>query len=511
MGAALPAAAAPADPLSISAINFSVNTVDARGDWTVVPLEWTVRDTDTTAEEVSGRVKLHALDSDGNRVGQLYEIDFEYGEQWYTEAQFVSGTPAQSTYHYDFVVPRYGRTHQTSWAVTEVELRDDRGATATVRGTALGAATLKARTVADSTPPSQQYFSWERIQAEKPYVYVGGTPGYQHFGFTVNDSGAGFWKGSLRLSGPGGRTLDTPFELRYFTDDRSCGSVTGGDLHSVSCTIEVVFPPGTASGQWRVSQLTLVDNAGNAATLTGLAPELVITVTSNETVSAAGFTATPNPVNNWTADVTARVGATITGAQNGVAEIVVEFDIFGCRQTSTTPTDDGNGVYSVPVRVPRQVQRCNVLGYAVRDGAGNVAVYGPDYGAPAVGLRIDRLPNTTPPTATAVTLTPTTIARSQAGNVSPKVTVQVVAPLAPVSGYDMYLYDANGTIVAQQGGGGSVYNGELTIWGYLPYGIAPGVYTYGFVLYDAGGLRTMYGPEGLAMPGGPLQLTVTDA
>ncbi|WP_144127689.1 hypothetical protein [Catellatospora sichuanensis] len=511
VGAASPAAAAPADPLSIKSINFSVDHVDARGDWTVVPLEWTVRDADPAAEQVLGQVKLHALDGAGNRVGQVYEIDFEFGEQWYTEAQFVSGTPQESTYHYDFVVPRYGKTKQALWAVTEVTLKDDRGAEASVRGTALGAATLKARTLVDSTPPSVQYFNWEAIQADKPYVYVKDTIGYQSFYAPVSDGGAGFWKGTLRLAGPGGRTLDTDFELKYFTDDKSCGRYTGGDLYGPSCGILVQFPPGTASGQWRVAELILVDNVGNTASLTGLAPDTVITVTSNETVSASGFTATPNPVDNWNADVTARVGATITGAQNGVTEIVVEFDVFGCRQTSTTPTDDGNGKYSVPVRVPRQVKQCNVLGFTAKDGAGNVAAYGPDYGAPAVGLRIDRLANTTPPTATGATLTPTTIARSQAGNVAPKLTVQVVAPIAPVGSYSLYLYDAEGTIVAQQGGGTSVVNGVLTVYGYLPYGIEAGDYTYGFVLHDGSGLSTTYGPEGLPVPGGPLLLTVTDA
>jgi hypothetical protein len=273
----------------------------------------------------------------------------------------------------------------------------------------------------------------------------------------------------------------------------------------------VQFPPGTASGEWRVANLILVDNVGNTASLTGLAPDTIITVTSNETVSASAFTATPNPVDNWNADVTTRVGATITGAQGGVAEIVVEFDIFGCRQTSTTPTSDGNGIYSVPVRVPRQVQQCNVLGFTVKDGAGNVALYGPDYGAPAVGLRIDRRANTTPPTATGATVTPTTIARSQAGNLSPMVTVQVVAPIAPVNSYALYLYDAEGTVVAQQSGGSSAYNGTMNLYGYLPYGIEPGVYTYGFVLYDGSGLQTTYGPEGLAVPGGPVLLTITDA
>lgn len=510
VGTAVPATAAPADPLSIASISFSPNQVDARDGSAVVPLEWTVRDADPAAERVFGQVKLHALDAEGNRVGQIYEIDFEFEEEWYTEARFVSGTPQESTYRYDFPVPRYGRTTQTLWAVTEVTLKDNRGTSSTVTGAELDEATLEATTLVDDTAPSVRWFSWERLQAERPYAYVKDTSSYQAFEADVSDGGAGFWKGTLRLEGPGGSLLDTTFELTYFTDDPRCGRYSGGDLYSYSCGILAEFPPGTASGQWRVSELILVDNAGNQASVTGLATDTVITVTSNEAIQASGFTATPNPVNNWTNDVVTQVSATITGAQGGIAEIAVEFDVFGCRQTSTTPTDEGDGIFSVPVRVPRQTQRCDVLGIAVTDGAGNVAVYGSNYGAHAVGLRINRLPNTTPPTATEAALTPTTVARGEVPNTWPTVTVHVVAPIAPVNSYSLYLYDVEGNVVAQQFGGISSSD-VLTFYGYLPYDIAPGVYTYGFTLYDASGLRTTYGPEGLPVPGGPLQLTVTDA
>lgn len=506
----MPAAAAPANPLRLTSIDFGVDQVDARGDWTIVPLHWTVRDADRAVEQVYGRLKLHALDTAGKRVGQIYEIDFRSGDQGSIEGQYGSGTPQESSYRYDFLVPRYGKTDQSRWVVSEVVIQDNRGASVTVTGRPLRAATLTATTLVDQTPPTISYLTWETVQADRPYAYVKDTIGYQVFSAPVQDGEAGFWKGTLRLAGPGGRTLDADFELRYFTDDHDCGGYTGGDLNGPSCGIRVYFPAGTASGQWRVAELILVDNVGNTASLTGLADDIVLTVTSNDQVTATGFTATPNPVNNWNDDVTARVGATVTGAQDGVSEIVVEFDITGCQQTSTTPTDDGNGVFSVPVRVPEVVERCDVLGFTVKDGAGNVALYGPDYNAPPVGLRINRLENTTPPTAASATLTPTTVARSQALNVRPKIAVQVVAPLAPLTGYDLYLYDAAGTLVAQQTGGtGLDANGVMTVYDYLPYDIAPGVYTYGFVLYDAGGLRTVYGPEGLPVPGGPLQLTVT--
>jgi hypothetical protein len=66
-------------------------------------------------------------------------------------------------------------------------------------------------------------------------------------------------------------------------------------------------------------------------------------------------------------------------------------------------------------------------------------------------------------------------------------------------------------VVAQQFGGTGVdASGNLHEYGYLPYGISPGVYTYGFMLCDARGLRTTSGPGRIAMPGGPLQITVID-
>ncbi|GHJ49327.1 hypothetical protein Cs7R123_66690 [Catellatospora sp. TT07R-123] len=510
VGIAAPASAQAGNPLCLRSINFAANHVDARNGDAVVALKWTVRNTDTAATDLNGLLKLYMVDSAGKRLGQLYEVDFRYNEQWYTKARWLSGTPQESTYQYDFVVPKFGRTKQALWAVAEVALSDELGHSTTVTGTALGAATLKATTLADSTAPSFTQFYQEPINNERPYVYVKDQVGYLRYYASLQDTQAGFWKGTLRLTGPGGQKLDTAFESAWFVRDPRCGPYTGGDVNYTNCGIEVRFPAGTASGRWTVTGLTLVDNVGNSTTLT--TPETpAVTVTSNETVRATGFTATPNPVNNWAGDTITTLSFTVSGAQGGVTEVVADFINWGCTQTTTTPTVSSAGVVTIPVRFTHGTPWCDLNGLVVKDGAGRVAVYGAAYEAPATGLRIRQLPNTTPPTATEATLTPTTVARSQAGSLWPVVKVKVVAPLAPANGYSLYLYDTAGNTVAQQFGGNGVdADGYMTIYGYLPYDIAPGVYTYGFELYDESRLRSAYGPFGQPMPNGPLQLTVTD-
>ena len=512
--AASSAAASSRGPLSLETIAFASPHVDARGDWTVIGLEWTVRSSDPATETVSGFVHLQMLDdSPLSRLGQLYEIDYRYGETYWTKARYVSGTPQESTYHYDFVVPRYGKTGIARWAVNKFVLRDERGSELVLEGQELYPynATLHASTLIDSTPPRISYYYVEPISSDRHFVYVKDRAGAVFLYLSLQDGESGVWKGSVTMTGPGGQSSTGDFEVVWFRGERRCGRYFGGDLNNPSCGPIVPIPMGAASGQWRVSEVLLIDNVGNRVSITDNNVDSV-RVTSNEVVTAESFAANPNPVNNWAQDATTQLTMKVNGAQAGVSAIYADFDIFGCRQVSTTPILGADGTVSVPIRVPRGVARCDVEGVAILDGAGNLALYGVDYSAPNPGVRISRLPNTTPPTATEVSLTPTSVPRSQSGSTSPRVTIKVNAPIAPVQSYDLYLYDSSGRTVAQQFGGiGADTNGNITIYGYLPYFIEPGVYTYSFTLYDAGGLRTSYGPpNGLPMPGGPLQITITD-
>jgi hypothetical protein len=121
---------------------------------------------------------------------------------------------------------------------------------------------------------------------------------------------------------------------------------------------------------------------------------------------------------------------------------------------------------------------------------------------------IDRVPNTTPPTASNVAVSPSTVPQSQAYGV--RVTMQVHAPIAPVNRSELMLDDANGDQVYLLSGPGPSWSTVLEIPLHL-WEFPTGVYTIGFTLTDTSGLSTSYGtPNGHPMPGGPLNLTITE-
>ncbi|MFC3505438.1 hypothetical protein ACFOOK_31395 [Micromonospora krabiensis] len=513
LGATAVPATAGAKALALKSLAFAASRVDATVDSAVVPLTWTVTNPDAAAQDMYGSLHIQmAGPTPGSYVGQTYEVDFRFEDVTYTKARWVSGTPRRSTYTYDFVVPRFAATSSAQWLVTRFEVHDERGAALTLDRAALAGhrGTVTARTVADTTPPSSYWAYLEPLSDARPYTYVKDREGYLRYYVAVQDWESGVWQGSLQLTGPGGQTVTGRFEAFFHRADQRCGAYSGGDINSTSCSIEVRIPANAASGEWRVTELALTDNVGNLAVVTDHGLESII-VTSNASLSASGFTVSPNPVNNWTVNVNATLGMTVAGAQEGVREILVDFDNHGCRQTSTTPTVGADGTIGLPILVYSRTARCTVVGLAIRDAAGGLALYGSRYEAPDPGLTIRQLTSTTPPTATDVSVTPTTVARSQAPDTRPVVSMSVTAPVAPVNGYSMYLYAADGTVVAQQfGGTGAGPDGRLSLYGYLPYEITAGTYTYGFTLNDASGLATTYGPGGLPMPGGPLTLTVTD-
>ena len=89
-----------------------------------------------------------------------------------------------------------------------------------------------------------------------------------------------------------------------------------------------------------------------------------------------------------------------------------------------------------------------------------------------------------------------------------------VTSFVGVTGFSLTVYDASGASAGGADGGiSSVTDGPLELLVPLPRGLAPGVYTVGFMLTDAGGPHSQYGyPNGVGypVPGGPLLITVTD-
>jgi hypothetical protein len=302
--------------------------------------------------------------------------------------------------------------------------------------------------------------------------------------------------------------VTTPFSFVSATGQ--CGIFSGGGGPTDAlCGIPVTYPAGSPAGTWVVSTLRLTDIAGNTATFTNL-NAVPITITSDQVVRATGVKATPNPVNNWTQGqfYTVNLSMTVSGASRGVSAVYVDTASEGgiCTQTPAAPTVNGTTV-SVPLRVDSTMHVCQITGIAVVDGAGHVALYGQNYaGAPDPFLLIRQVPDTIPPTATAASLSPKSISSSQT---PVTLTVNVKTPIAPVTELDINVYDSTGALVDSSVGGVFESQGVVTGQVPLPSPLAPGKYTIGFRITDAGSLSTSYGPGANPMPGGPLLLTVT--
>jgi hypothetical protein len=490
-------------------------------------LTFTIGDSHADATGIGGDLYIRQQGATrGTFIGDTYDVFFSFGNSGFGGADFVSGTPQESTYTYDFAVPRYANASRATWVVTRVVITDGLpGGSLDADPASLGKFkdSFTAKENVDTVKPVYQSLEWASnfTAATHPYLYLDGTdPAVTGYDLNVQDFQSGFWKGSLQLTGPGGRTLTAPFAYagpNAETTGSSCGFLGGGDINDITCGVLVSFPANSAPGVWSVTKVTVVDNAGNR-TVDNHPQTTPVTLTSDSTMTASGFTLTPNPVNNWSGFVRVQVGMTVTGATGGVSAIYVDRDgVSGCLPGDPTPTVNVDGSLSVSMLMFQGSPTCKILGIAVVDGAGNVALYGPEYGAPDPGLTITRVPDTPPPVATAASLSATTISDEQISN-GPDIQliVQVTCQVAPVNQFSIVVYDADGNEVDQEFGGASVsggLNGTMTEGLPLPFFLAPGTYTIGFSIIDAGSLTSTYGisgvPSSQPLPSGPLVFTVT--
>jgi hypothetical protein len=227
-------------------------------------------------------------------------------------------------------------------------------------------------------------------------------------------------------------------------------------------------------------------------------------------VSASEFAADPALVDNWRSDQQPAVKMKISGAQNGVANVYVDTDEL-CVQRTTTPSADADGVVAVPLNMSKWTDRCTVNGIAIVDGKGNVALYGSRYHAPDPHVVFNRMPDTTPPAVASAVLNRTTVPADEANSASLSATVTLSPSLAPVDGYDSWVFDASGNVVGYSSGRAQEDPaGTVQVPFTFRYGIQPGTYSVGFRISDSAGLQSTFGtPWGQPMPGGPLQITVT--
>jgi hypothetical protein len=503
--------------LAVTALGWAQSTVDATSGTATVNLNWTVTDSDSAATDVAGEVTIRMAGSKpGTYIGQAYLAAYDFTGALTGDVQGnPAGTAQDASYSYSFAVPQYANASTANWVVTRVTAQDNEGVTLTLTGAKLAAfgATLTATDLVDTTAPSYDSLMFASVE-QRPYVYDNGVNGSITYYLEVLDPQSGFWKGSLTLQGPGGQTARGTFSMVYSVTQQAdfCGGAYNfsGVVTDGQCDVTVTIPAGAAAGTWAVSKIVLVDNAGNKATYRGL-DALPITVTANQVISASGFSASPDPVNDWGVDATTTVSFAVSGAVDGVSAAYVDTGTNNCVQAGAA-TVSGDAV-SVPLTVFQNTASCTITGIAVVDGAGDVSLYGSEYGAPSPGVTITQVPDT-PPAIASASLSPNSVPESTSAQ-TVTLTVTIGDVVAPVQEVNAFLYDSSGD---QVGGLDGSYQGPsagsgatVTLSFSVPASLAPGVYTIGLILSDVAGESTVYTPDGEATPGGPVQLTVTSS
>jgi hypothetical protein len=513
----LPAISAAADTsasaLSLSSLAFSQSTVNATGGGATVTLSWTIADSDTAATDVAGDVFIQMAGGHPDTyIGTAHEAPYDLtGALSGFEAGNGSGTAQRATFSYTFTVPQYANAASARWVVSQVTAKDSQGASLTLSGQQLNRyhAGVTATELVDSTAPQYSQLAFANPN-QRPYRYSNGSTTSIVYSLLVTDSQSGFWQGEIKLSGPDGQTVTTPFAVTYSVTQGldQCGTDFSFGTTSVSCTVSVTIPANAAAGTWAIDSISLTDNAGNTAISRHL-DALPVTVTSNAVVQASAFSASPNPVNNWAGPAPFTLSMAVAGARQGVSAVYV--DSSGpCSQLSTTPVTGSGGTISVSMNMLELAPSCKIIGIAVVDGAGDVALYGSEYGAPDPGVTITQVPDTTAPVATAASLSPASIAYS-ADSQFVTLTINVNDAVAPVNEVGVFLYNSAGQgSEVSFGGVTSTLSGPVTVSVSIPAGEAAGSYTVGFQLFDTGGLEASYGTPGAQpVPGGPLTLTIT--
>ncbi|MBV1852249.1 hypothetical protein [Catellatospora tritici] len=514
-GPASAAAASGGAKLGLGALAFSADTVDTTAgspSGSAVDLKWTVTDKDAVATEVHGTVELRLFNGD-TAVGPTRSYRWQlqpggsgdvYADDW------SQPTAQQSSYTLNFVVPQYGPAEHVTWRVTKLTVADDHGNTRSFGTDKLAAfdSTVAVTELVDTEAPVLQMFgrSWE----QRPELYADGRELTFKYTVSIQDQ-AGFWKGRVKLRGPGGVRVVWPFQLVKVDSSTSlCGDFPNYDNHAVWCELSFTLPQGSPAGVWHVAGVELTDVAGNSATREVDAETSDVHTTANSPLSASGFALSATEVNNWRQDQTFRLSLRPAGAEGAITSVRAYGD---CWQMNTTPEAAADGTVSVELMIMVSFPDCHIDGVAVEDAAGNLALYGTQFGNADLGLRVRRAADTTAPAVAGAVLSRTTAPSSELYSISAKVTLESSEFSRVQQYYSFTFYDEQGRSIG--GGSGWVEEGEdgtVTIETSL-YNPPPGVYTGGFILVDAAGNSAAYGrgyDDNLPIPGRPLVLTVTE-
>jgi hypothetical protein len=499
--------------LGLKALAVGQKSVDATSGSATVTIDWTVTDGSTAATDMTGDITVQEVAADGSLIGAPQDLTFSFQPRWPYQANPVAGTMASADYSYAFPVPQYAAGSTAQWAVVQVTAKDDQGGTLTVGRQKLArfGAQFTAKELIDSTGPA--YDDLGLAFNQPGYLYNADASVTERYRLHVTDAESGFFRGRLVLSGPQRATASGT--LQVVSDSNGtlrCGPDTYVfDTHDVDCTVDVTIPAGAPAGTWSVSRVSLTDAAGNVSVTRGLSGAPVH-VTQNSTLQASDFAISPAQYNNWNGFATLTVTMQPTGVRDGIASVTLLGD--GCGGSVTqNPVVAPDGSISVLATVPPVYTRqCTVTGIGITDGAGDAAAYGTAFHGPALDLVATQIPDTAAPVVNSASLDTTSVPASSLPR-NDVLTLDVTS-FVGVTGFSLTVYDASGASVdGADGGVSSVTNGPLKLLVPLHQGLAPGVYTVGFMLTDVGGLHSQYGyPNGVGspVPGGPLLITVTD-
>ncbi|MDI1464161.1 hypothetical protein QEZ54_24550 [Catellatospora sp. KI3] len=499
--------------LGLTALAFSADSVDATAEspsGRTVDLTWTVSDPDAAATDVHGTVELRLFNGD---VAVGPARSYNWRSQPGGTADVVADSPATaqlSSYTLHFVVPQYGPAAQVTWRVVKVTAADDLGNTRSYGTDKLAAfdSTVAVTELVDTEAPVLQLFgrSWE----QRPELYTDGRQLTFKYTAYFLDQQSGFWKGKVKLRGPGDTRVVWPIQLVKVDSSTSlCGDFPNSDDSMVWCELSFTLPQGSPAGVWHVTGVELTDLAGNSATREVDAETSDVHTTSNSPLSASGFALSATEVDNWREDKPVRLSLLPAGAQGAVTSVRVHSE---CWQLDTTPMVAADGIVSVELTVPASYSGCNVSGIEVQDAAGNLALYGTEFGNSDLGLRVSQVADTTAPVVVSVVLSRTSGTPNEMTNIRATVTL-APSEQSRIGLYNFQFFNAQGVGV----GGNSSWaqqndDGTITVETWLGTQ-SPGVYTGGFELNDEAGNRAAYGygfAGALPMPGGPLVVTVTE-
>ncbi|MEV0134708.1 hypothetical protein AB0H83_40390 [Dactylosporangium sp. NPDC050688] len=505
------AAAAPAaadrSKINITSLGFAADTVDATGGPASVELKWAVADADTTATTIRGSVELRLFNGTtavGPVKGYTWALQPDgiaevFADDWW------SATAQQSSYTLNFVVPQYGPAEQVTWRVTRFTATDDRGNSKSLDKGALSRfdSSVAATELVDTAVPELETFA-RGFQSE---FFQGTAPVTLKYQLSILEQ-AGFWKGKLKLAGPGGARVTTAFELvKVNPYTWMCGDSQNYDNQWVQCDLSVTLPVMAPAGVWRVAGVELTDTTGRTGDHT-VAVSNNVRTTRNAPLSASGFALSATEVDNWRQEATVRVSMRPAGAQGAITSVRLT---SSCWQRDTVPQVAVDGTVSVEMVVPTFLSRCDITGIALDDASGDLALYGTSYGNAGLGLVVTRKPDTVPPVVLSSALPKSTWTQAEletAWGIGINVVVDTSSP-APVTQFSTTVFNAEGHSVG--GGSGGIQegaDGALNISAHV--GVLPvGQYTIGFTLTDAAGNYVQLGyPNRDNPPGGPLILTV---